>query len=96
MVLCLESSDFQLLSNPIFSSTSRVNSKVTCSGCKAKEEEEWAQPTSSPRFRPKRNGKLKKNLCALSISSDFKSTGQRTQATLRKADFGFFGVIVES
>ena len=48
-----------VLSNPIFSSTGRVNSKVPYSGCKAEEEGEWAQPHQQPAFSTRKELKMK-------------------------------------
>ena len=50
---------FLILSNPIFSSTGRVNSKVPYSGCKAEEEGEWAQPHQQPAFSTRKELKMK-------------------------------------
>ena len=55
-----------VLSNPIFSSTGRVNSKVPYSGCKAEEEGEWAQPHQQPAFPTRKELKMKEeSVCTI-------------------------------
>lgn len=56
---------FASLSNPIFESGWILRFLIPV--VKRKKREKGHSPTSSPRFRPERNCKWKKNLCALSM-----------------------------